>query len=149
MTKTLLTLGALTGDAWVLDSREVHSMQSVFVDRLYNETMVLLEDARDYAAVGEPRDRHQLSRSDACLLTIESMRTTSRLVSVMAWVLARKAAEEEEAAAAAGHEPLMVNDHHVAPIDDPGNVLPMRFVRIARRAHDLFARVHRIDQVHC
>ncbi len=124
-------------------------MQSVFVDRLYNETMGLLEDARDYAALAEPRDRDQLSRSDACLLTIESMRTTSRLVSVMAWVLARKAAEEEEEEAAfAEHEPLMVNDHHVAPIQDPGNVLPMRFVRIARRAHDLFARVHRIDQVH-
>ncbi len=126
-------------------------MQSVFVDRLYNETMGLLEDARDYAASGEPRDRDQLSRSDACLLTIESMRTTSRLVSVMAWVLARKAAEEEEEEEAdemLPYEPLMVNAHHVAPIQDPGNVLPMRFVRIARRAHDLFARVHRIDQVH-
>lgn len=121
-------------------------MQSVFVDRLYNETMGLLEDARDYAASGEPRDRHQLSRSDACLLTIESMRTTSRLVSVMAWVLARKADEEAEETPA--YEPLMVNPHHVAPIQDPGNVLPMRFVRIARRAHDLFARVRRIDQVH-
>lgn len=126
-------------------------MQSVFVDRLYNETMILLEDARDYAALAESRDRDRLSRSDACLLTIESMRTTSRLVSVMAWVLARKAADEEEEEEVAGlgpHEPLMVNAHHVAPIQDPGNVLPTRFVRIARRAHDLFARVHRIDQVH-
>ncbi len=125
-------------------------MQSVFVDRLYTETMGLLEDARDYAALVEPRDRGRLSRSDACLLTIESMRTTSRLVSVMAWVLARKAAEDDDDFAPGGPscEPLMVNPHHVAPIQDPENVLPMRFVLIARRAHNLFARVHRLDQVH-
>jgi regulator of CtrA degradation len=125
-------------------------MQSVFVDRLYTETIGLLEDARDYAVQGESFDRDGLACVERCRLTVESMRTTSRLVSVMAWVLARRAemAGEIEFGHNGPHwETLTVSDHHVAPIDDLDGNMPPRFHVIAARAHDLFARVHRLDQV--
>lgn len=120
------------------------TIMPVLVDRLYDQTMGLLEDARDYALRNEPDDRLALPTDDRFRLMIESMRTTSRLISVLAWIMARRA--EVAGEDLIDGEDLTLLEYYLEPVDDPDQRLPRRFRVIAMRAHDLFARIHRLNQ---
>ena len=64
---------------------------NAFFDRTYDETMGLLIEARNYVAYTEMRDTAGRGSSVRLKASYQSMRVTSRLTQVMAWLLALKA----------------------------------------------------------
>src|SRR5215469_16256701 len=64
---------------------------TAFFGRTYDEAMGLLVEARNYVAVKELRAHPILSPSDRLMLCCETMRLTTRLAHIMAWLLAQRA----------------------------------------------------------
>lgn len=69
----------------------MESKEAVFFTRNYDEALALVEEARDYAAYVEPRERRQLEMGARLHVSCESMRVTSRLTQVMAWLMMQRA----------------------------------------------------------
>lgn len=62
-----------------------------YFHRVYDETMALLLETRNYVAYGEMANHEGLSLQSRLQASFESMRVTSRLTQVMAWLLAQRA----------------------------------------------------------
>ena len=67
------------------------STEPVYFRRTYDEALALVEEARNYAAYVEPRERRRLQLGTRLGVSCESMRVTSRLTQVMAWLLMQRA----------------------------------------------------------
>jgi regulator of CtrA degradation len=72
------------------------SNQPVYFRRTYDEALALVEEARNYVAYVEPRERPRLDFGARLEVSCESMRVTSRLTQVMAWLLMQRAVAEGE-----------------------------------------------------
>ncbi|TAN45298.1 MAG: DUF1465 family protein [Rhodospirillales bacterium] len=72
------------------------NVQPVYFRRTYNEALALVEEARNYVAYVEPRDRRRLGTGARLEVSCESLRVTSRLTQVMAWLMLQRAVEEGE-----------------------------------------------------
>ena len=62
---------------------------TAFFNRTYDETMALLIEARNYIAYNEQSDQRGLAPQVRLQVSYESLRVTSRLTQVMAWLLAQ------------------------------------------------------------
>ncbi|MFD1788895.1 DUF1465 family protein [Sphingomonas floccifaciens] len=73
--------------------REVpHSrMHRRLIDSLYVESMLLADEARGYFDEGGRRDRESLDALSRVLFSCESMKVTTRLMHVIAWLLTQRA----------------------------------------------------------
>lgn len=121
-------------------------MHGLFIERTYDETMSLLVEARDYlSAAGE----EQTGRG-SLLWCSETMRLTTRLTQVMAWVLLRRAVangelSEDEAATPenrlAGHGVCLLS----IPQESEG-MLPPPLVSLLTRSLMLYRRIDRLDR---
>lgn len=122
-------------------------MESVFLTNLYNETMRLMEDVRDYHRHSERGDRRALPFDDACDMSRECLSMTARLTSVMAWVITQQAVRAgeltcEEAKSLGSR--LMEDAIHVPSTAEQAH-LPLRLCRLLDLSHRLYQRVRRID----
>ena len=107
-------------------------MGNLFIDRIYEETLRLLEDARDYMMHWERRDRYALAMEARPLLAHESMRMTARLTSVMSWLLVQRAVDAGEITvyeALTEDYRLLVTSVHTTPLPSACEVLPARLCR--------------------
>lgn len=123
---------------------------ATFFNRTYDETMDLILEARDYLTGSEARDRKALGPVQRLSVSCETMRITSRLTQVMAWLLIRKAVHagemtEEQAAdeqyRLAGQ--LVCND--IAAEED--EEMPSHLKSLLRRSYSLYTRVSRLDRM--
>jgi len=123
---------------------------ATFFNRTYDETMDLIIEARDYLSNAENRERHGLAPSERLSMSCETMRVTSRLTQIMAWLLVRKAVHagemtEDQAAQEeyrlAGH--MVCND--VSAESDA--YMPRHLKSLLQRSYHLYARVSRLDQL--
>lgn len=119
-----------------------------FFNRTYDETMALLEEARFYIADGSRTEIEALPPEARLRFARESMRITSRLSQVMAWLLAQKAvhAGEISRAEAAG-EDYALAAHEVCEAADPelSEGLPTHLCSLLDRSYALYVRVARLD----
>ena len=69
-----------------------------FLDGTYEEALKLTREARDYLAVQESNDLARLAPEARLVASCETMRLTSRLSQVMAWLLVQKAVHAGEMA---------------------------------------------------
>ncbi|HYE00754.1 MAG TPA: DUF1465 family protein [Alphaproteobacteria bacterium] len=122
---------------------------TAFFNRTYDETMALLVEARNYVAHQEATDRQRLAAPARLRVSAESMRVTSRLTQVMAWLLAQKAVHAGELTA----EAVASDDYALSgaavcrepgAVDDPE--LPSRLRGLLDRSHRLYVRVARLDE---
>ncbi len=123
-------------------------MEPVFLDSLYDETMRLMEDARDYHRHWEQSDRAALPLNEGCAMSRECLSMTARLTSVMAWVLTQRAisAGEIEAEEAADDEyRLLAEAIHVTPVRMQSDRLPRRLWRLLDSSWRLYRRVQRLE----
>ncbi len=123
-------------------------MNSPFLASLYDETILLLEDARDYHRQAEQSDRKALPVNDGCAMSRECLSMTARLTSVMAWVLVQRAVHAGELThsdAAAPENRLLVGPIHLTPIAMERERLPRRLWGLLERSWRLYQRVRRID----
>ena len=67
-----------------------------FFNGPYDETMALLIEARNYIAYHDAAEHRKLPPQVRLQISYESMRVTSRLTQVMAWLLAQKAVHAGE-----------------------------------------------------
>lgn len=126
--------------------------QKLFINRLYDESMTLIIEARNYFqfsdAAQNPADS-SIGPEDKMYVNTQAMRFTSRMTQTMAWLLAQRAVHNGELSAeeacdgtfSLGGEPICTEaEGH----DD--NRLPEGLRHLLNRSHSLYHRVWRLDQ---
>lgn len=123
-------------------------MASGLFQRTYEEGMRLVEETSAYLD-GPGRDASRgLSREASLAYASESMRLTTRLMQVAAWLLVRKALHEGEITpdeAGAEKYRLATKDIARAPRHSSAEALPERLLDLISRSERLYARVERLD----
>lgn len=124
--------------------REIR-LRGRLVSSLYTEAMVLADEVRAYFDHQGREDREGLDPVARVTLSCESLKITTRLMHVLAWLLTERAIElgqmeADEAAASARR----LGD--AAP-SDAGSVegLPAPAIALIDASQDLYARVRRLE----
>jgi regulator of CtrA degradation len=116
------------------------------IDGLYVEAMVLADEARSYFDTGGRDDRLALDPLDRVGFSCESLKVTTRLMHVIAWLLTQRAvAAGELSRAQAG-----MSDRRLGAAADTDRDLlarlPETAVELIRASEDLYGRVSRLDR---
>jgi regulator of CtrA degradation len=122
--------------------------QPTFFSGPYDEAMALLEESRDYVAYTIESDQRHVPAGSRLTAGYESMRVTSRLTQVMAWLLAQKAMHAGEITPAElASEKYSLGGASVCCGDDSAGRtdLPSRLRRLMDASHRLYQRVERLD----
>ena len=116
------------------------------IDSLYTEAMLLADEARSYFDDVGRNDRASLEPFARVGFACESLKVTTRIMHIVAWLLTQRAIESGEIPTAAGRRPERRLGH--AADSDPAVVeqLPDSAQRLINASADLYARIRRIDQ---
>jgi regulator of CtrA degradation len=121
-------------------------MTARLVDSLYTEAMVLADEARSYFDESGRPERDALGPMERVAFSCESLKVTTRLMHVIAWLLTRKGIAAGEIGEDEGHaDSRRVGE---AADSEPAAVeaLPPGARAIVEASIDLYARVARIDR---
>jgi regulator of CtrA degradation len=115
------------------------------IDGLYVEAMVLADEARSYFDTGGRDDRLSLDPLDRVGFSCESLKVTTRLMHVIAWLLTQRAvAAGELSRAQAG-----LAERRLGPAADTDRALlarlPEAAAELIRASEELYDRVGRLD----
>ena len=116
------------------------------IDSLYVEAMVLADEARSYFDRHGREDRLALDPLVRVGFSCESLKVTTRLMHVIAWLLTQRAVEAGELTGAQAHAPSRrLGD---APESDENLLarLPEPARALVRASRDLYARVNRLEE---
>jgi regulator of CtrA degradation len=119
---------------------------SRLVDSLYTEAMLLADEARAYFDDAGREERAELPPFVRVGFACESLKVTTRIMHIVAWLLTQRAVETGEIAGADGRRPERRLGH--ANESDPLVVeqLPSAARRLVSASTDLYARVKRLDE---
>jgi len=125
-----------------------HGPQIFFMPGVFNETMDLLTEARDYFHEYGDADQSQINAYLRTIYTSEMSRITLRLSTIMAWTMAQRAVlagklSQEEAAM---HHALSYSDVCRVNSSVLHGVLPSYVCHLLDRSHELYERVARLDE---
>ena len=121
-------------------------MTARLVNSIYTEAMLLADEARGYFDEFGRADRDTLEPFERVAFSCESLKVTTRLMHVIAWLLTRKAvaageiADEEAASDSRRLGAAAESDAEALA------VLPDKAREIVSASVDLYARVARIDR---
>jgi regulator of CtrA degradation len=134
-----------TMDESDLPERQVR-ITSRLVDSLYTEAMLLADEARSYFDDAGRDDRATLEPFARVGFACESLKVTTRIMHIVAWLLTQRAIESGEIPARGGHRPERRLGH--AQESDPAVVvqLPEAAQRLINSSAELYARVKRLDE---
>ena len=121
-------------------------MTPKLVDSLYMEAMLLADEARAYFDRNGRDDRMSLDPLLRVGFSVESLKVTTRLMHVIAWLLTQRAVEAGELTLAQGRaKTRRLGD---APESDDELVakLPDGAVHLVKASQELFVRVGRLDE---
>src|SRR6478609_8183994 len=118
---------------------------SRLIDALYTEAMLLADEARSYFDDAGRDERATLEPFARVGFACESLKVTTRIMHIVAWLLTQRAIETGEIASRDGHRPERRLGH--AQESDPVIVdtLPPSAKRLINSSADLYARVKRLD----
>ncbi len=116
------------------------------IDSLYVEAMLLADEARAYFDSHGREDRLALDPLLRVGFSCESLKVTTRLMHVIAWLLTRRAVAVGEMARSEGRHPERRLGE--APESDETLLarLPENAVALIRSSRELFDRVRRIEE---
>ena len=119
---------------------------SRLIDSLYTEAMLLADEARSYFDDAGRDDRSTLEPFARVGFACESLRVTTRIMHIVAWLLTQRAIESGEIPMRDGRRRESRLGH--AQESDPAVVvqLPEAAQRLINASADLYARVQRIDE---
>lgn len=120
-----------------------------FFDRTYEEAFDLLVEARDFLAERQRRPE-ALAPAVQLVASSETLRLTTRLVQVMAWLLVQRAVRAGELDAAEADAPRRrLGGHEVCADAGPWDVseLPPALRSLLDRSQALYNRVARLDEM--
>ena len=120
-----------------------------YFSALHDEAFSLLVESRDYIAnLRAQKAIIAQKKSDDLDLTLETMRLTTRLTQVMAWILAQKAVHNQELTPEQGASQnyrlsgqAVCLDHASGDADH----LPGQLRDLLHRSYELYRRVSRLD----
>ena len=115
------------------------------IDRLYTDAMVLADEARSYFDEGGRAERDALGPLARVTFSCESLKVTTRLMHVIAWLLTQRAVMAGELPARDALDPSRrLGD---APMSDRGAIagLPRAACTLIAASEDLHRRVSRLD----
>ncbi len=121
-------------------------LASKLIDSLYVEAMVLADEARAYFDEHGRSDRLSLDAIVRVGFSCESLKVTTRLMHVIAWLLTQRAVEAGELSPAHAKSPARRLGDAVESDPELLAALPESALRLIRASHDLYARVQRLDQ---
>lgn len=136
------------------DEREVKfdgpAVAPAYFRGAYDEAMGLLVEARDYVQNDVMAFKYADDPPDPVAMTQETLRLTSRLTQVMAWLMAERAMHEGEI----GEDEFIkdkyrVEGQHVClkrAIDDMKDDMPDGLNDLMDRSYSLYRRVMRLDE---
>ena len=132
------------------DSHEVPDPEARITPRLidsfYTEAMLLADEARSYFDDAGREERDGLDPFVRVSFACESLKVTTRIMHIVAWLLTQKAVETGEIHGADGRRPERrlgkANDSDPAVVDQ----LPESARRLVSASTDLYARVKRLDE---
>jgi regulator of CtrA degradation len=121
-------------------------MTTRLVDALYVEAMVLADEARAYFDDHGRSDREALDPIIRVSFSCESLKVTTRLMHVVAWLLTRRAVEAGEIDAREARSSS--RRLGIAPVTEAAAIeqLPPLARALVDASADLYARVARLDQ---
>ena len=121
-------------------------MQRRLVDSLYVEAMLLADESRAYFEESGRQDREALVPIVRVAFSCESLRVTTRLMHVIAWLLTQRAVAAGEMRAAQALDPSRRLGE--APASDADTLLdlPPRARSLVEASIDLHRRVDRFDR---
>jgi regulator of CtrA degradation len=121
-------------------------IQRRLIDALYMEAMLLADEARSYFDVIGREQREGLAAIDRVSFSCESLKVTTRLMHIIAWLLTQRAVDCGELAPRDALSPSRrLGD---APESDPAVVasMPAQAVAIIHTSMELHRRVARLDR---
>ncbi|MFL6740263.1 MAG: DUF1465 family protein [Sphingomicrobium sp.] len=134
----------------MMDESDMPQLQaritSRLIDSLYTEAMLLADEARSYFDDVGRNDRASLEPFARVGFACESLKVTTRIMHIVAWLLTQRAIESGEIGLADGRRPERRLGH--AAESDPAVVeqLPDSAQRLINASSDLYARIRRIDE---
>ena len=128
-----------------LPQQEVR-ITSRLIDSLYTEAMLLADEARHYFDEAGRDERATLEPFARVGFACESLKVTTRIMHIVAWLLTQRAIESGEIASRDGRRAERRLGH--AQDSDPAviNQLPPAAKRLINSSADLYARVKRLDE---
>ncbi|MEG3122903.1 DUF1465 family protein [Sphingomonas sp. GB1N7] len=120
-------------------------MQRRLIDTLYVDAMVLADEARSYFDEAGRVEREALDPMSRVSFSCESLKVTTRLMHVIAWLLTQRAVDAGELRAADALDPS--RRLGPAPVSEPGAVanMPPQARGLIAASADLYRRVARLD----
>lgn len=127
----------------ILESR----VQRRLIDALYVEAMVLADEARTYFDQGAQHERHALDPLQRVAFSCESLKVTTRLMHVIAWLLTQRAIATGEMTQREALDPS--RRLGAPPVTDSETlaVMPAEAQALISASIDLFRRTARLDAV--
>lgn len=116
------------------------------IDALYVEVMVLADEARSYFDDFSAEERHHMDPVMRVSFSCESLKVTTRLMHVMAWLLTQRAVIGGEMDDVHPHNPSLRLGPPVATDADILARLPESAQSIINSSIDLFLRSKRLDK---
>ncbi len=116
------------------------------VDSFYTEAMLLADEARSYFDDAAREERIGLDPVSRVNFACESLKVTTRIMHIVAWLLTQRAIESGEIPSRDGRRPERRLGH--AQESDPAVVarLPKEAQRLVAASSDLYVRVKRLDE---
>ncbi len=130
-----------------LSSSKTKIADGVFLPRLFDETMALLTETRNYFFAKSSLDQQMLNHAAKLVYSAEMSRITLRLSSVMAWVLARRAVHAGEITTEELKAMFPLQCIETCTFDTPhiDRVLPRAVCDLLTRTRSLYERIHRLE----
>jgi regulator of CtrA degradation len=116
------------------------------IDSLYLEAMVLADEARAYFDRQGREERGELDPLVRVGFSCESLKVTTRLMHIIAWLLTQKAVEAGEMTPSQARTPSRRLGEAAESDPDLLLKLPPAALHLVQASRDLFARVQRLDQ---
>ena len=116
------------------------------IDSLYTEAMLLADEARSYFDEAGREERSMLEPFARVGFACESLKVTTRIMHIVAWLLTQRAIESGEIGSGEGRRPERRLGH--AAESDPKVIakLPPAARKLIDASSDLYARIRRIDE---
>lgn len=115
------------------------------VDQLYVEAMLLADEARAYFDQAGRQERLGLAPVLRVGFSCESLKITTRLMHIIAWLLTQRAVAAGELTAGQAAHPERRLGHAPGSEPEAVDVLPEAAQRLVLQSQDLYARIARID----
>jgi regulator of CtrA degradation len=121
-------------------------MHRRLIDTLYVEAMVLADEARSYFDESGRLERELLDPMARVSFSCESLKVTTRLMHVIAWLLTQRALEAGELRSSDALDPS--RRLGPAPLSDSAALaaMPRQAQQVIASSVDLYRRVARLDQ---